>query len=290
MEQLDDKQLMDELNKRMPDIYDKILDIKDLDQTIQELNKKLIESEKLKTNFISSVSNEIINPFASILALSTEILLVNDNDKEKIRMLISMIHTESFFLNFQFKNIFIAAEIEAGEVTLEIQDIDVNHFLSNIMNLFDIEIAKRNINFVFERNETFTFRTDPSKLSVIFLNLLSNAVKFSYNNRPITLSLYKEEGELVFIVKNEGVGIADHEKKSIFNRFSRNASKIGSVYRGNGLGLSIVNALLELFNGRLTFESVLTQGATFTVMIPESQLENTNCLDCTDFFVEDGII
>lgn len=290
MEKMSDTELIDELKLRMPEIYEKINQVDNQEHIIRELNKKLRESESLKSNFISSVSNEIINPFASILALCTEIILLNNKDWDKIKMLISMIYTESFFLNFQFKNIFAAAEIEAGEITLELREIDSESFVNGVLNFFETETSKRNITFVKERFESFQFRTDPSKLNIILLNLVGNAVKFSHNNKAVTVKLYEDDFQLVFSVKNEGINISDDDKKNMFNRFSRSGAKIGSIYRGNGLGLSIVNAMLELMGGSLSFESKMSAGTTFVVRIPRCEMTRENCIDRSDFLMEDGLI
>jgi signal transduction histidine kinase len=290
MYEMSDNELLEELKRRRPTMFDDISRVEKLENTISELNKKLRESESLKTNFISSVSNEIVNPFASILALCTEIVLLNNKDWEKIKMLISMIYTESFFLNFQFKNIFAAAEIEAGEITLELKDVKSTKFVESIFTFFESETTKRNISIQKERFDDFTFKTDPSKLNIILLNLVGNAIKFSHNNKHVTVKLYQEDNHFVFSIKNEGTSISEDEKKTMFNRFSRNNTKIGSIYRGNGLGLSVVNAMLELLGGALSFESKLSIGTTFVIRIPVCQEFGQNSVDCSDFLIEDGLI
>ncbi len=115
MENYSDEDLLRELAERMARLADSKIQQKSLLKELETVNKKLKESEGLKTNFLSNIRNEIINPFTSILTLSKSIMSVDIKNTDKIRNMVSLIHSESFDLDFQFKNIFAAAAIEAGE-------------------------------------------------------------------------------------------------------------------------------------------------------------------------------
>jgi len=106
MNKLKDEELIEELRIRMKEKTDALNELKSLNEKLKIVNKKLEESEAMKTHFISNITNEIVNPFASILGLSKNILSVNKENWKKVFSMVAMIHTEAFSLDFQLKNVF----------------------------------------------------------------------------------------------------------------------------------------------------------------------------------------
>ncbi len=277
MKNFTDEELLNELSNRMcsnsqlKDSYQSLL------KELNSVNKKLEESEALKSHFISNITNEIINPFASILGLSKAILLVDKENWKKVLSMVELIHTEAFNLDFQLKNIFTAAKIEAGEVYPEIGRTNIPELVHNIIEKFKIEARKKKISFdtvmelpVTADQPSFYFKTDVEKLTLILLNLLNNALKYSFDEGLITVRVSVKEDDLVIAVKDRGVGLSDEHKKIIFDRFRRVDSGITSTNRGHGLGLSINKALLDLLGGEIHIESQPGEGATFVIHLPET--------------------
>ena len=111
MSKLSDQELIEELQKRFAQNKVTIQELKDSTDELKTVNKKLEESESLKSHFISNITNEIINPFTSILALSRSILQVKKENWKRVISMVAMIHSEAFNLDFQLRNIFLAAKI-----------------------------------------------------------------------------------------------------------------------------------------------------------------------------------
>ena len=111
--------------KKRKDCYASCEELNRMNEALIKLNQKPVNSEQLKSHFISNISNEIPDPFTSILGLSESILEVKRENWKKVIALVAMIHTEAFNLDFQLTNIFAAARIEAGEISPEIPDIDI---------------------------------------------------------------------------------------------------------------------------------------------------------------------
>lgn len=242
-------------------------------------NKKLAESESLKSHFISNITNEIINPFASILGLSKAILSVDKENWKKVLSMVALIYTEAFELDFQLKNIFAAAKIESGEIYPEIADVDVCNIVQSVISTFRIELKKKKIKIetsyceeinIAKSNGSYYFKTDPEKFKLILLNLINNAVKYSFEEGQIAIHLWKDEENLFVTVRDHGPGISEEHQKIIFDRFKRVDSGITSTNRGHGLGLSINKALLDLLGGEIVIESTPGEGALFTVQFPEA--------------------
>jgi len=295
MRDLSDKELIDELNRRFEQNKSALKEVQELNDELKKVNRKLEDSESLKSHFISNITNEIINPFASILALSKNILSVEKENWKKVFSMVSLIYSEAFNLDFQLRNIFVAAKLEAGEIFPEILNVDIKHLLETVIESFKYETKKKKVKVKFQFNikndnhKPFFFKTDPDKLRLVMANLISNAVKFSYENDEIVVDTSLEEKNLIVSVQDNGTGISVENQKIIFDRFKRIDSGINSIHRGHGLGLSINKALLDLLNGSIDIQSEEKKGASFTISIPENISQVSGfAFDGNDMFFDDN--
>jgi signal transduction histidine kinase len=273
---ISDDELLKELDKRFKECKNTLNEQKELARQLVLANKKLVESEALKTHFISNITNEIINPFASILGLSRNILMVREGDWDKVKNMARLIHSEAFSLDFQFRNIFEAANIEAGEVFVETSATDISELIRNALESFRHEAERKNIRTeVLDKLDSRTFISDPAKISLIISNLLSNAIKYTGENGKVTITLEYSGKELIITVNDTGLGINEESREEIFDRFKRLNDQINSINVGHGLGLSIIKSILELLNGTIEFKSEPGIGSEFTVKIPESESDTS---------------
>jgi len=273
---ISDDELLKELDKRFKECKNTLNEQKELARQLVLANKKLVESEALKTHFISNIINEIINPFASILGLSRNILMVREGDWDKVKNMARLIHSEAFSLDFQFRNIFEAANIEAGEIFIETSAINISELIRNVMESFRHEAERKNITTeVQDRLASRTFFSDPAKISLIISNLLSNAIKYTSENGKVTISIDYSGKELILTVNDTGLGIDEESREEIFDRFKRLNDQINSINVGHGLGLSIIKSILELLNGTIEFKSEPGIGSEFLVKIPESESDTS---------------
>ncbi len=253
---------------------------------ILEINEKLKNAEKLKSNFISNIRNEIINPFTSIIGLANSIKSISQKNKyEKIEFMSNLIYKEAFSLDFHLKNIFISASLEKGDVNLEIKNFDIINLIKDNIKNFKHRIKEKDLKISIKNNKEkeLIFSSDYEKIKIIFSNLLSNAIKFSNENEVIEISIEKKDEKLKLSVKDFGIGIEKEEQNLIFNRFKRLNENINSQNRGYGLGLAIVSDLLTLMSGEIYFKSKINEGSTFTFIIPEKKIKNL------DFVFDDGL-
>lgn len=271
--ELDDRSLMNELEKRFLDQKKTLTELQQLNDELILVNKKLEESEALKSHFISNISNEIVNPFSSIIGLSRNILQSKGENWEKVQHMVELIHSDAFNLDFQLKNIFVAAKIEAGEINPEFVKIDLQNIIDSIVDDFTYEAQKKGLSFHIDKQGEKYFISDPEKIKLIVANLISNAVKFSYNNTTIEVLVSNAKKSLKIAVRDYGTGISEKNRGIIYDRFKRVDSGINSENRGHGLGLSINKALIEALNGEINFETKENAGTTFTVSIPEPDIE-----------------
>ncbi|MFN8208541.1 MAG: HAMP domain-containing sensor histidine kinase [Bacteroidales bacterium] len=295
MAQMKDEELLLELKNRFEENKKTIAELQQLTDELKSVNKKLGESEALKSHFISNITNEIINPFTSILGLSKTIMAVKKEDWKKVISMVALIHSEAFNLDFQLRNIFVAAKVEAGEIAPEILSVNLKALVQNLLESFRIESQKKNLEFEFifeckpKQGEIFYFKTDPEKIKLILANLLSNAIKFSFDQGKIEVRVWNEQNIMHFLVKDQGTGISEENQQVIFDRFKRLDSGINSLNRGHGLGLSINKALIDLLNGKIDIQSTLGEGASFTVSIPEASADIAGySAEGNDFLFDDN--
>jgi signal transduction histidine kinase len=279
-----------EINRRLSLNEASLKQIQVLNGTINDLSKRLNESESLKSHFISNISNEIMNPFTSVLAISENILGVEKENWKKVIHMVSMIHAEVFNLDFQLKNIFAAAKLEAGEISPEITLIDIENLITNIIALFKYEARKKPLQIEFSSENLniekgFTFKSDAEKIHLIICNLLSNAIKFSYTEGKVLIRAIKEGHNLTLSVQDFGQGISKANEQIIFDRFKRADSGINSINRGHGLGLSIVKAIVDMLEGKITVKSAIGKGTLFQLHFTESEQEITGIsMDADELF------
>lgn len=297
MQKLTDEELLSELKRRFTDNVKAINELNKATAELKVLNDKLKESEAMKSHFISNISNEIVNPFTSIIGLTKNILEVKKEDWKTVISMVALINTEAFNLDFQLKNIFAAAKIEAGEIEPENHNINIKNAIQEVIENFKYESRKKKVSILNTCNCPDTsneglFRTDPEKLKLILSNLLSNALKYSYPNTQIIIkTTISEKRELIIIVQDFGEGISETNQQIIFDRFKRSDSGINSNIRGHGLGLSVNKALLDLLEGEIQVETQLGEGSTFTINIPEGEKTNEGMAhEGNEFIFDDGEI
>jgi len=271
-----DKELLSEITQRFEANRKALEELNLLNEELIQVNKKLKESEALKSHFVSNITNEIINPFTSILGLSKAILSVDKENWKRVISMIALIHAETFSLDFQFRNIFVAARIEAGEISPEIYHVDIENLVESVVEAFKFEAKKKQLilNTSFDLPEKdgikFVFKTDPERLKLVLSNLLRNAINFSHEIGQVDIKVWHTDNSIHISVIDYGIGISKENHKVIFDRFNRLDSGINSLNRGHGLGLSVSKAIIDMLNGRVEIDSEIGKGACFTVVIPES--------------------
>jgi len=263
----------------------------ELVRSLYEVNEKLRDSERLKGHFISNITNEIVNPFTSVLALAENIKHLKEDEISVAHHMAELIFEEAFHLDFQLKNIFAAAHIEAGKEEIKCSVINLNELNNQIGQFFKPLLDKKRIqlsvNFIDEANseEPATFTTDREKLEMILKNLISNSIKYSPEDSVVELRYFLRAGELHVEVLDHGKGINPEDRKIIFDRFKQLDEKINSINTGHGLGLSIVQAYTEMLGGKVSLNDNFDSGTNVMVFIPES-VDANEWDDLEDFLLD----
>ncbi|MDD2898937.1 MAG: HAMP domain-containing sensor histidine kinase [Desulfuromonadaceae bacterium] len=281
-----DDALIRELSKRFEKSRKAFSDLSVVNRKLLEMNERLERSESLKSNFLSNIRNEINNPLNAIMGLAGQLAIIGAGN-EDIATLSSMIGAEANQLDFQLRNIFMAAELEAGELNPHCAKVHVATVLRDLVDSFQHSASKKNLrlNLALEKNETDHIAViDVEKCQVVVSNLLANAIEFSNEGGSIQVSFSSlGDGCLELSVEDHGVGIALKDQQRIFDRFVQLDTGTTRVHPGHGLGLSITKALVDLMRGRISLISNPGEGTLITVTIPPCSI-----LDDKDSFEEAG--
>jgi signal transduction histidine kinase len=277
MDQLTDQQLIDELQERLKSSRKALTALGILNGKLEQMNRRLQESEALKGQFLSNIRNEMTNPLSSIMGFSN-CLINGQADLQRNAGIARMIYAEAFYLDFQLQNIFIAAELEAGEASPALARVDVTGVIGSILDLLDHMIQAKGIAIKAKGPASLSFVTDAQKLHQIVINFLTNAIEFSPEEGMVEIEALLEGGNLRLSVRDHGIGIDTALHEMVFDRFRQLDSGSTKKHPGHGLGLSVTKALAELLGGRVTIASAPGQGCKLSLWLPEPEVEGIDVL------------
>ena len=271
MTEIPEKVLISEIRKRFREKDRMLLELRKVMKVLEGVNKKLEDSERLKSNFISNIKNEINNPLASIMSLAGVLRNEAALEISDVRSIAKYIYEDSFNLDFQLRNIFAAADIEAGEAAICLSSINITDLVRETVSSFHHQIAEKKLDTEFNdwTGKDSLFTTDPDKLRLIVSNFLSNAIKFSPSSSTIKLTVSMSDRFVNISVNNTGPEIKGDDLSRIFDRFVQLDTGSTRHYSGQGLGLSIARAYAELLYGHIVVCSDKDKGNTFTLVVPE---------------------
>lgn len=269
--------------------------IAELQQQITTMGERLIESETIRTLFISNMLNEINNPITSILGLSQPIPKVKNIDNDQINETLNWIHEEAKFLGFQLSNVFAAAELESGSLQIEPKMVDVHGLWSkvctsyiNVMQLKHVRLRTNGHSLLpSSYSERVLIASDSRLLSLIFMNLFDNAIKVAPEGSYIDVDFWLNNEGLTIRIADTGIGITSEDQSKIFDRFRQLNSSTTKQFRGMGLGLSIVTAAASMLSGHCSIDSAPTEGTSLTVHVKALSyvdLEQEDSFDNAMFF------
>jgi PAS domain S-box-containing protein len=235
--------------------------------------KQAEEATRAKSDFLASMSHELRTPLNAII-LYSELLQEEAQDLEEPRSIADLqrIQSAGRHLLDLINGILDLSKIEAGKMTLSLEDIDVKAMVGEVLDTVGPLIARNDNRFTVRcADDAGIMRADPMKTRQILLNLLSNAGKFTRNG-AVTLDVQRctVEGApcIHFRVSDTGVGMTAEQSAKIFDPFTQADVTTTRKYGGTGLGLAIVWRFCELMGGRVSVESEAGAGSHFTVHLP----------------------
>jgi signal transduction histidine kinase/CheY-like chemotaxis protein len=233
----------------------------------QKRAEALAEIDRSKTAFFSNVSHEFRTPLTLMLGPLEELLEDKKLDSHQ-RDQLEATHRNARRLLKLVNNLLDYSRVEAGRVQAVYQPLDLSELTTDLASSFRSIIEKAGMNLLVEcPPSAIRYYADRQMWEKIVLNLLSNAFKYTLEG-TITVSLEHQGNAAVLAVRDTGVGIPEKELPHMFQRFHRVENTAGRTHEGTGIGLSLVNELVQLQGGEITVSSVEGKGSCFVVKIP----------------------
>lgn len=250
--------------------YFDVSDSTRIERALRDRAEALEEADRLKTEFLASVSYELRTPLNAIIGF-TEILQnqyfgpLNQRQSEYADDVLSSSQQLLGLIN----DILDLASIEAGQMVLSFEPIDVWALLSSVIKLSERRADQSGLKLNLDcPKDIGTFDADGNRIKQVLFNLLNNSIKFTPRDRTVTLSAEREGDEIALTVSDSGDGIPPEDQRAVFERFRKS---LDSRKSGAGLGLSLVKSFVELHGGYVELDSVPGAGTRVACWLPIRQ-------------------
>lgn len=264
------------LLKRLLEGRDKLNDLnKTLEHKVvlrtQELSDKNLQLEKLnqeKTEFLSIAAHDLKNPLSAISSLTKLIkkLVQSGDNQEKLLNYVHFIDISATRMFELINNLLDVDKIETGNIAIKWGETDIFKVVEDLMPIHQQHAQAKDIVLSLQAVDVPYFaNTDKFLLSQVLDNLISNAIKYSPVNHAVTICLSKTAHKVKIAVQNQGQGLSDTDKEKLFVKFNRLSNKPTANEHSTGLGLYIAQKLAKMLNSKIECESVVEQGAVFSL-------------------------
>lgn len=271
------------LEKQKEEIQKRNAEIELAKLDIEEKVRQLEQSSQYKSQFLANMSHELRTPLNSLIILAN-ILFENEEENLTEDQLdsIQVIKNGGEELLSLINDILDLSKVEAGKLSVIIEDVSLNTLCEDIKNQFAPLARQKNIELHVTQGGDVrnNLRTDGQRVRQIIKNLLSNAFKFTERGK-VCFDVSRPKDAIVFMtktlthnncvalaVKDSGIGIPKEKQKAIFDAFQQVDGSTSRKYGGTGLGLTISRELARLLGGEVHLESIENEGATFTLYLP----------------------
>lgn len=249
-------------------------DISEEHKIKQELiiaKEKAEENDRLKSAFLANMSHEIRTPMNGIMGFANLLKrprLTSDKQNQYIDIIES---SGNRMLNL-INDLMDISKIEAGQMIVTNSSFNVHNCLDYQYNFFSLETESKGLKLKLETpdfDQTLKINSDHDKFQAILVNLLKNAIKYT-NEGEISFGSYIDK-DIIFYIKDSGIGISEDKLPVIFDRFVQADISLSKPYEGVGLGLAITKAYVEMLGGKIWAESEFGKGSTFYFSLPYIQ-------------------
>lgn len=244
-------------------------------EKILEAAKQARTANAAKTRFLSAMSHDIRTPLNAILGMA-QIAEENSSDPVRVDDCLMKISLAGRHLLTLVNDVLDITQIESGNLSINPTEFDVSESASDLVNiLYPQMLQKKQHCEIYLENITQEWLfADKLRLNQIWINLISNAVKYTPDGGRIDITLRERELaddpeniELLFRVRDTGIGMTEAFQKRVFETFARAKDSRIDTVEGSGLGMAIVKQLVDLMHGQITVESEIGVGTTFTVTL-----------------------
>lgn len=256
-------------------VVETFIDITEIKQAEQEL----IKISKIKDEFLGMISHELRTPLNAIQGYSSlleeELIDMKNTDAS---FYIKKIHQAGEMLLKVVNNLLELSELTAGKVKIDTIPVDLKMIVTQLQYRLEKDFENKGNKLIMKYEEIRPFEQDLALLMKVLYELLVNANKFTEGGE-VTLSIFIQKKDktdwLCFKISDTGCGMIEDTVKYIFSVFHQADSSLTRSYEGLGLGLSLVEKIVNLINGYIEVESELGKGSTFVISLPYEPVNYT---------------
>ncbi len=231
--------------------------------------RREIHLSRLKSDFVANVSHELKTPLALIRLFAETLELGRVPGEEKAKQYYRIINKESQRLTQLINNILDFSRIEAGRKQYRFIPTDLSRIVREVVEAYGFPIEKDGFTLEVEVAEDLPeVEIDPEAIEQALLNLVNNAIKYSPDQKFIRLEVRRDGERILIAVRDKGIGVAKADQKRIFEKFYRAENTLVHTTKGSGLGLALVQHIMEAHGGSVELLSAPGVGSTFTLVLP----------------------
>ncbi|HWI03010.1 MAG TPA: PAS domain-containing sensor histidine kinase, partial [Acidimicrobiales bacterium] len=227
---------------------------------------KLKEADEAKTLFLATASHELKTPVTVINGFAETILAYPDMPRERREQAVEAIRRRATELSAIVDRLLLSSKIESGRVHVDVHPVDVRALVMERSSAFQDASGRHVVRLV--ADEVLVAMADPLALQTVIDHLLDNAVKYS-DGGPVVIRGRKGAGTVEVAVSDIGIGMDEEQARRCFEKFWQAESTDVRRFGGTGIGLYIVSSLVEAMGGRMSVETAVGRGSTFTVTLPQ---------------------
>jgi signal transduction histidine kinase len=230
---------------------------------------RLVEHDRMKTEFFSNVSHELRTPLTMILTPVDRLLEGRGALSADAAAMLEMVRLNGYRLLDLINRLLDFSKLEAGQMKLQLSAVDVNDLVRKLTTAATPLANQRNIELVVDCDpEIAAFGADEEKVETVIANLVSNAMKFTPHGGRIVVETHSAPDRVWVSVTDTGIGIDESQRERIFQRFVQVDGSSSREFSGTGLGLSLAQGLVQLHGGDIHVASALGQGSRFWFDLP----------------------
>lgn len=246
-------------------------DLREIRDQLTQANKRLLELDKLKDEFISITSHELRTPMTAIKGYLWMVLNKKSKFNKKTEDYLNEAYQSTNRLINLVNDMLDVSRIESNRIELDLKPIDIVVLVERVYKELLSKIREKRIRFKINRGRSIPrVLADENKIVQVLTNLIGNSLKFTNDNGKITVKFVRKNAVVQVSVQDTGLGISREDQKKLFQKFSRVENSLVSIAEtgGTGLGLYICKSLIDLHQGKIWVESVKGKGATFHFTLP----------------------
>ncbi len=263
-----DHELNEVFKMQLKALQDNIVEKNNAYDVIEKQHKKLLELDKTKNAFLANISHELRTPLNAIIGFSQALgckIFGDLNPKQE--EYIKDIQISSLHLLGMINEILDLSKIESKAMKISPCELSPQSVIQEVINILTPLFEQKSIEVKFINNCQKNIMADYQKLQQILYNLVSNAIKFTPEKGKIKIKTSAKGKDFILEVQDNGIGIDKKYHNKIFTKFVHLNNIYTKGQSSTGLGLTITKELVKLHKGKITLESTLNKGSTFTVTL-----------------------